>query len=361
MTRCYNFAAGPAALPLAVLEEAAAELLDIAGTGKSVMETSHRSSEYAAIHDEAQQRLKRLLALGDDYDVLLMGGGASTQFTAVPMNLLHAGQSADYLLTGSWSKKAYKEAQIVGSARIAVDTAQDGVYTRVPQPEECDFSDDAVYVHLTSNNTMFGTQWTSFPKTKAPLVADMSSDILSRGLDATAFALIYAGAQKNLGPAGVTVVIVRADLLEHCRDGLPSMLSYPVLAKSNSLYNTPPCFNVYMVGKMLKWIEEQGGLAAMGERNARKAEMLYAVIDEDPGFFRCPVAKDSRSMMNVVFRLPNDELEQRFLADAEAANMIGLRGHRSVGGIRASIYNAVETAWVGTLVGFMGEFLRKNG
>jgi phosphoserine aminotransferase len=343
------------------LEETAAEFLDFAHTGKSVVETSHRSPEYDAIHSEAQACLKRLLGLGDDYEVLLVGGGASLQFAAVAMNLLGDGQVADYLVTGSWSKKAVKEAQRVGKVNIAADTGQDGAYTRVPAAEECSLTPGAAYLHLTSNNTIFGTQYQSYPKAEVPLVADMSSDILSRPFDARQFAVIYAGAQKNLGPSGVTVVLVRADILERCNANLPSMVCYPVLAKTKSLHNTPPCFNIYMVGKVLKWIERAGGLDAMGDRTQRKAKLLYDAIERHAGFYRAPVEKESRSAMNVVFRLPSEELEKRFVAEAKTAQMIGLKGHRSVGGIRVSLYNGVEPAWVETLVGFMDEFARTNG
>lgn len=361
MKRAFNFGPGPSALPLSVLQETAAEWLDFAGTGMSVLEVSHRGAEYEAVHKDAQVRLKRLLGLGDDYTVLMVGGGASTQFAAVPLNLLRPGQTADYLVTGYWAKKAYKEAQLFGTVNLAADTAVEGAYCRVPRAEECLFTPGAAYVHLTSNNTIFGSQYPSFPKPAAPLVADMSSDLLSRPIDARAFGLIYAGAQKNLGPAGVTVVIIRNELLERCRDGMPTMLHYPTLAKADSLHNTPPCFAIYLMGKVFKWVEEQGGLEGMGRRSQQKAATLYGTIDRHPGFYRAPVDKDSRSAMNVVFRLPSEELEKRFISEAKAQGMIGLKGHRSVGGVRASIYNGVEPAWVEALASFMESFVRQHG
>lgn len=364
MKRALNFGPGPSALPLSVLQETAAEWLDFAGTGMSVLELSHRGPEYDAVHQDAQTRLKRLLGLGDDYTVLMVGGGASTQFAAVPLNLLPPGQTADYLVTGAWAKKAYKEAKLFGSANLAADTADasaGGAYCRVPRPEECLFTPGAAYVHLTSNNTIYGSQYHQFPRPEAPLVADMSSDLLGRPIDARAFALIYAGAQKNLGPAGVTVVIIRQDLLERCRSGMPTMLHYPTLAKSASLHNTPPCFAIYLMAKVFKWVEEQGGVEGMGRRNQQKADRLYGAIDAHAGFYRAPVDKDSRSTMNVVFRLPSEELEKRFLSEAKAQAMVGLKGHRSVGGIRASIYNGVEPAWVEALASFMEQFARQHG
>ena len=361
MKRVCNFGPGPAALPLEVLEEVREELLDVGGTGKSILETSHRSPEYSEIHAGTQSLVKELMGLGDQHEVLLLGGGASTQFVMVPMNLLGEGQTADYLVTGSWAKKAMQEAERLGTVRAAANMAQDGVYRRVPRTEDYSCTDGAAYLHLTSNNTITGTQYHEFPKASAPLVADMSSDFMSRPFDMEPFGLVYAGAQKNVGPAGVSVVVIRKDLLQRCRPDLPAMLSYKTHADKGSLYNTPPCFNIYMVGKVLKWIVGQGGLSKMAERNDKKAASVYRVIDGDPDFFRAPVEADSRSQMNIVFRLPNEELEKRFVAEGKQADLIGLKGHRSVGGIRASLYNAIEPAWVESLTQFMREFVRTNG
>lgn len=359
--RALNFGAGPATLPLPVLQQVKEEWLDFAGTGKSLLETSHRSAEYDEVHRRAQASLKELLGLADEYQVLFFGGGASTQFAMVPMNLLEPDERADYLVTGAWAKKALKEARLFGDIHVAADTEDEGSYTRVPSAEDCAFSDDAIFVHLTTNNTIFGTQFHSFPDCKAPLVADMSSDMLWRAFDPAPFGLIYAGAQKNLGPAGVTVVVIRQDLLERCRGNLPSMMSYPIQAAKDSLYNTPPCFAIYLLDKTLAWIAQLGGLEAMERRNRDKAELLYGAIDANADFYRAPVDKASRSMMNVVFRLPTPELEQRFVEQAGQQGMIGLKGHRSTGGVRVSIYNAAEPQWVEALVAFMTEFVRTVG
>jgi len=369
MSRVMNFSAGPAALPQSVLEAARDELLDYGGTGKSILETSHRSAEYDAVHTGAQTKLKELLALGDDYTVLLMGGGASAQFVLVPLNLLSEGQRADYVLTGAWSKKALKEAQTVAkgagaTAHVAASTEEDGRFTRVPERASWDVADDAAYVHITSNNTIFGTQFPLYkgvPETKAPLVADMSSDILSYQFDAKRFALIYAGAQKNLGPAGVTIAVIRDDLLARARADLPTAFNYQIQADKKSLSNTPPCYAIYMLGKVLDWIEAQGGVAALQKINEDKGAALYGTIDELSGFYRAPVAKESRSLMNVVFRLPSEDLEKRFIDEAKAQGIIGIKGHRSVGGIRFSTYNAVPRAWVDAAIDLMKDFAKRNG
>lgn len=362
MKRAMNFSPGPATLPLAVLQETVDEFFDFKGTGKSVLESSHRSPEYAETHAETQAAIKELLGLGDNFKVAFMGGGASLQFAMVPMNLLYDGKNADYLVTGSWSQKAVKEAKRYAPVHTAFDpSAAGGAFTKVPTAEACNFSADAAYVHLTSNNTIAGTQYHAFPECSAPLVADMSSDFLWAPFDASRFGLIYAGAQKNLGPAGVTIVVIRDDMLEKCKSDLPSMLDYKLLVKNDSLYNTPPCFAIYMVGKVCAWIKREGGLTAMKQRNCEKADLLYGAIDKHAEFYRAPVDKESRSTMNVVFRLPSEELEKRFIDEAKAQDMQQLKGHRSVGGIRASIYNAAELAWVKALVDFMEEFVRKNG
>lgn len=357
MTRSLNFNAGPAALPLAALERAARELLDLEGTGMSVMEHSHRGKAYEAVHDEALGLVRTLLGVPEEYEVLLLQGGASQQFAQVPMNLLPADRSADYVLTGAWSEKAFKEARVVGRARVAATTEQDKKYARIPTQSELSLDPEAAYVHITTNNTIFGTQWHTLPDTGAvPLVADMSSDIMARPLDVSRFGLIYAGAQKNLGPSGLVLVIVRKALVEAGRRDVPVIFQYRTHAENRSLYNTPPTFGVYMLRNVLACYAEAGGLEAMERHNRRKAELLYGVIDERPELFRCPVSPESRSWMNVVFTLPTPELESRFLAAAAQARMEGLKGHRSVGGIRASIYNAVPLEAVERLVDLMRRF-----
>ncbi len=361
MSPTLNFYAGPAILPKKVLERARDEMLDWAGTGTSVLETSHRSKEYDAVHHDAMNLFKELLGLGDDYTVLFVGGGASTQFAMVPMNFLPAGGSADYVITGSWAKKALKEAQILGASKVAA-TIEAEKFTRIPRQDELSLDPGAAYVHITSNNTIYGCQWHYTPSTGGvPLVADMSSDFLWAPFPADRYHLIYAGAQKNVGPAGVTVVVIRKEWIEKASTAIPTMLRYATHAKDDSLYNTPPVFPIYIVRWVLQWVKDNGGLPAMGERNRAKGDRLYGVIDGLGGYYRCPVEKGSRSYMNVVFRLPSEELEAKFVAEAKAAGMVGLKGHRSVGGCRASIYNAMGYQGVDTLAGFMEEFARKNG
>jgi phosphoserine aminotransferase len=362
MQEIHNFNAGPAILPKPVLEQAQRELLDYQGRGMSIMEMSHRSKEYEAINAEAEAAFKRLLGLaGDDYRVLFLQGGASSQFAMVPLNFLPAGASADYLVTGAWAEKAIEEAGKLGQAREAASTRAGG-FRRIPGHDEIQLSDAPAYVHITSNETIQGTQWHTWPDVgDRPLVADMSSDILSRPLDAARFALIYAGAQKNLGPAGVTVVLIRQSWLKSANQGLPTMFSYATHAKNNSLYNTPPVFAVYMLNLVLEWIEDCGGLEAIGERNRHKAATLYAAIDDSGGFYRGHAEAGSRSLMNVTFRLPSEDLEKKFVSEAAGAGMVGLAGHRSVGGIRASIYNAMSQEGCAALASFMGEFARRNG
>jgi phosphoserine aminotransferase len=357
MERAKNFNAGPAALPLAALERAQAELLDLAGTGMSVMEHSHRGKAYEAVHNEAISLVRELLAVPAQYDVLLLQGGASQQFALVPMNLLPAGKSADYVLTGSWSEKAFKEAKTVGTVRVAGTTEKDKKYGRIPAASELTLDPNAAYVHITSNNTIFGTQWHEFPATgSVPLVADMSSDIMWRPIDVSKFGLIYAGAQKNLGPSGLCVVIVRKDLVEGGRKDIPTIFQYRTHAENNSLYNTPPTFSVYVLRNVLDDIKKQGGLAAMEKRNREKAALIYAAIDARPDFYSTPVERGSRSTMNVVFTLKTPELEAEFLAEAKKQKMEGLKGHRSVGGMRASIYNAVPLEAVKALADLMMKF-----
>lgn len=359
--RVHIFNAGPAALPKAVLEEVQAEFLNFKDSGMSITEISHRSKPYERINAQAEADLKELLGLGDDYRVLFLQGGASTQFAMVPLNLLTPGRTADYILTGTWSEKALKEAKLIGQTHVAATTAA-GNYTRIPRPDEITLSDHPAYVHITSNNTIFGTQWRQLPSFDGiPLIADMSSDILSRTFDASKFALIYAGAQKNLGPSGVTVVIIRQDLLKNTPGAIPTMLRYSTHAEKDSLYNTPPSFSVYMVGLVLQWLKAQGGIAAIEKINQAKAALIYGVIDDSSGFYRGHADKDSRSFMNITFRLPNEELEKRFAAEADQAGLVGLKGHRSVGGLRASVYNAVSLESCRILADFMLDFQRKNG
>jgi phosphoserine aminotransferase len=316
MARVLNFNPGPAALPLQSLEQARDELVDFQGTGMSIVEHSHRGKEYEAVHNEAIGLLRELLSIPDAYEILFLQGGASLQFAMVPMNLLLPGKSADYVVTGGWSEKALSEAKILGQTRVACTTAVDGRYTRIPTQSELKLDPNAAYVHMTSNNTLFGTQWQTFPDTgSVPLVADMSSDLLWRPFDVSRFGLIYAGAQKNLGPSGVTVVIVRKDLVGAERKDIPKILRYKAHAENNSLYNTPPTFSVYLVRNVLRWVKAQGGLAAMEKTNRQKGQVIYQAIDARPTFYRCPVEVASRSFMNVVFRLPSEALEEKFVKE----------------------------------------------
>jgi phosphoserine aminotransferase len=360
MARVYNFNAGPAALPLAALERARDELLDFNGSGMSIVEHSHRGKEYEAVHDEAEALIRELLSVSDQYHVLFLQGGASQQFAMVPMNLLPPGKSADYILTGGWSEKALEEAKLVGQTRIAATTGEGGKYTRIPEASEIKLDPLAAYVHLTSNNTLFGSQWFDFPQTgNVPLVGDMSSDFLWRKFDVNRFGLVYAGAQKNAGPSGIVIVIVRKDLVEGGRKDIPKIFRYKTHADNRSLYNTPPTFSVYLVRNVLAWIKDQGGLAAMEKINREKGRVLYGAIDAAPDFYRCPVEKKSRSLMNVVFRLPTEALEEQFVGEAKKAKMVGIKGHRSVGGIRVSTYNAVSLEAVQAMAAFMGDFVKK--
>ena len=357
--RAYNFGAGPAILPEEVLQEAQQELLDYQGSGMSIMEQSHRGKDYDAIHLEAIDNISKLLGLSDDYCVLFLQGGATGQFAMVPMNLLGKGQTADYTNSGSWASKAIKEAKIQGNVHIAADTSKN-IPCEVPDPEDLDLTDDAAYLHITSNETISGAQWKSFPRTRAPLVADMSSDILSRPLDVRQFGLIYAGAQKNLGPSGVTLVVMRKELAERAPDTVPLIWRYQTHIDANSLSNTPPTFGIYLMCLVTRWLRKQGGLAGMAKKNQEKADALYRAIDAS-GFYSGTADPAHRSLMNVTFRLPSEELEARFIAEAAAANMKGLKGHRSVGGVRASIYNAFPAAGVDALVAFMAEFEASHG
>jgi len=360
MARAHNFNAGPAGLPLPALERAARELIDFEGTGMSIMEHSHRGKAYEAVHNEAIALTRELLDVPADYDVLFLQGGASLQFAQLPMNFLPAGKSADYIVTGGWSEKAFQEAGRIGKPRVAATTEQNKRYTRIPKQAELRLDPEAAYVHLTSNNTLFGTQWHSFPEVgNVPLIADMSSDFMWKKFDVSRFSLVYAGAQKNIGPSGVLVALVKKSFLATARKDIPVILRYETHAANNSLYNTPPTFAIYLIRNVLAYTKEIGGLDAVEKNNRRKGDLLYAAIDASPDFFRAPVEKDSRSYMNVVFRLPTEELEKKFVGEAAKAGMVGLAGHRSTGGVRASTYNAVSYESVAKLVEFMKDFQKR--
>ncbi len=375
MPRAMNFNAGPAALPLAALERAKAELTDLAGSGMSVMEHSHRGKEYEKVHDEAMALLRELLGLPDSHEVLFLQGGASQLFALVPMNLLGKGATADYVVTGAWGEKALAEARTVaallgGEVKVACSTGagegKDKTYVRVPKPAEVKPTPGAAYLHFTSNETIHGVEFEvdparPFPPSGgAPLVADMSSDFLWRRFDVSRFGLVYAGAQKNIGPSGIVVAVVSKDLVARGRKDIPKIFQLRTHADNRSLYNTPPTFGVYMVRNVLAWIKEQGGLAAIEARNRAKAAKLYAAIDANAAFYRAPVEKESRSVMNVVFRLATPEKEEAFVAEAKKRGMVGLKGHRSVGGIRVSTYNAVEPAWIDALCELMQELAKRG-
>jgi phosphoserine aminotransferase len=357
--RIYNFSAGPAVLPLPVLEEAQRDLLSLPGVGMSVMEISHRSKTFDEIINQATAGLRELLNVPENYHILFLQGGASLQFSMVPMNFLSQGGSADYILTGSWGKKALKEAKKSGAVNVAA-TMADGGFTRVPAQDELNLDPKAAYVHITTNETIEGVEWKTEPNVgDAPLVADASSDILSHPIDVGKYALIYAGAQKNMGPSGVTLVIIRDDLLQRIPDGLHTMLDYRTHVQSKSLYNTPNTWGIYIINLVCKWLKEKGGIEAMHRENEVKAQMLYDAIDATD-FYRGHADADSRSIMNVTFRLPSEDLEKKFASEATAQGLDGLKGHRSVGGIRASIYNAFPREGCEALVSFMKDFERAN-
>ena len=359
MARVHNFNAGPAALPLPVLEKAQAELLDIAGSGMSVMEMSHRSKEFAAVVETAEANVRKLLGVSDEYAVLFLQGGASLQFAMIPQNLRRPGKTADYVDTGSWASKAIKEAKINGSVNV-VWSGKEEKYMRAPKQSELNLSADAEYVHICSNETIGGIRFPVFPKTEAPLIADMSSEIMSRVIDVNQFGMIYAGAQKNIGPSGLALVILRKDLIERTPEDVNVFLRYKTHADENSLYNTPNTWGIYILKLVTEWMESLGGLAAMEKINEAKAAKLYNLLDSSD-FWTSPTDKESRSIMNVVWRLPSEELEEKFVSDAKKAGMIGLKGHRSVGGIRASIYNAVPGEAIDALMTFMKDFEANNG
>jgi phosphoserine aminotransferase len=358
--RIHNFSAGPAVLPLPVLEEAQRDMFSLPGVGMSVMEISHRSKTFDEILGRADAGLRKLLGIPDNYHVLFLQGGASLQFSMIPMNFLPAESSADYIITGSWGKKALKEAKRAGSVNVAA-TMADGGFTRIPGHAELKLDPKAAYVHITTNETIEGVEWKHEPEVgEVPLVADASSDILSHPIPVDKYALIYAGAQKNMGPSGVTLVIMRDDLLKRIPDGLHTMLDYRTHVANKSLYNTPNTWGIYIISLVCKWLLEKGGLEAMHRENEAKAQLIYDAIDASD-FYRGHADPDSRSIMNVTFRLPSEELEKKFASEATAQGMDGLKGHRSVGGIRASIYNAFPLAGVEALLGFMKEFENRNG
>ena len=358
--RIYNFNPGPATLPLEVLKEAQAEFLNFNNSGMSILEISHRAKQYAEVHAKAKADIKELMGLGDDYEVLFCQGGASTQFAMVPLNFASKEHPGNYVLSGSFATKAYKEAELLGVGEIAA-SSKDREFRHIPTQDELKINPEAAYVHLCYNNTIYGTEYHYVPDTKGvPLFADMSSDMLSRPVDFKKFDLIYAGVQKNLGPAGVVLVVAKKELLAKSPETLPTMFRYSTFLKKDSLYNTPPAFCIYMVGKVAAWIKAQGGLAEMEKRNKKKAALLYDAIDNSNGFYRGHADKDSRSFMNVTFRLPNEELEAKFVAEALANGLSGVKGHRSVGGMRASIYNAMPYEGALKLAEFMDKFRLAN-
>lgn len=358
--RVYNFNAGPATLPLEVLKKVQDEFLNYDNTGMSIIEASHRGKAYDAVHKDALKLVRELLKLPEDYHVLFLQGGGSLQFGMVPMNLLGEGRSADYIITGEWAEKAYKEAKLFGEVNIAA-SAKEEKFSRIPRQNELKLNPKAAYVHITSNNTIFGTQYDEFPQTgSVPIVADMSSEIMWRFFDVKPFGLIYAGAQKNLGPAGVTLVIIRDDVLKSCNPGLTTMLKYSTHVEKDSLFNTPPCFAIYFLRYVLQWIKDKGGLDAMEKHNREKAGIIYSAIDDSGGFYKSTVNRDSRSMMNITFRLPSEDLEKSFVEDAAKEDLVGLKGHRNVGGIRASAYNAMSKEGCEKLSHFMKKFWKKR-
>ena len=358
--RIFNFGAGPAVLPEPVLRQAQQDIWNIAGSGMGIMELSHRGKVYDKVHAEAEQLCRELAGIPEDYRVLFLQAGASLQFSMVPMNLLPAGRTAEYIITGVWSEKALKEAKLVGKVNVAASTENEK-FIRIPRPDEIRYSTNPAYVHFTSNNTIYGTQWRAEPAVPAgvPLACDASSDIFSRPIEVKKYGLIYAGAQKNLGPSGVVLVIIRNDLVEAAPKNLPTMLQYRTHAKEKSLYHTPPTFGIYMMGQVFKWLKQQGGLAGMAAVNETKATVLYDYLDQSK-FFRTVVERASRSRMNVCFRSPSEELDTAFVKEATAKGFEGLKGHRSAGGMRASLYNAMTKAGVEALVGFMREFEKAN-
>jgi phosphoserine aminotransferase len=361
MSRIYNFNPGPATLPLQVLEKAGSELVDYRQKGMSIVEMSHRSPEYSQVHQEAMQLFRELQGIPDNFKLLFLGGGATLQFSMVPLNLLHPNKSCDLVLSGTWARKAYADAKKVGRVNVVYDGESDN-YASLPDPGELKLNPDAAYLHMTSNETIGGIQWQAWPETGGvPIVCDMSSDILSRRLPLDKFGIIYAGAQKNLGPSGVCVVAISDDVLDRCKEDLPAYLSYRTHAGKDSLYNTPPVFAVYLMKLILEWLEQSGGIQAAEKWADERSAMVYQAIDYSGGFYRSPVPLKNRSKMNIVFRLPTEDLEKQFISQAAKEGMGGLKGHRSVGGCRASMYNAMPIAGAQALSDFMKDFASKNG
>ncbi len=359
--RAYNFNPGPAVLPLEVLKQAQEEFVDYKGIGMSLMEISHRSKEYEAINDEAQKLMLELMGLPTGYKVLFLGGGASTQFALVPLNFLTPGKVAQYVITGSFAEKAYQEAQVIGQASIAAST-KNVKFSRLPSPNEIQVDPNAAYLHITGNNTIEGSMYTSFPETgNIPLIGDWTSGILAKPMDYSKFSLIFAGAQKNLGPSGVTLVIVRDDYLAQANKNIPTILSYATHSKNDSLYNTPPVHSIYMVNLVLKWVKAKGGIQAMEKHNTEKAQLVYDVIEKSGGFYQGLVDTSDRSIMNITWRMNSEELEKQFVKESEQNGFVGLAGHRSVGGLRASTYNALPREACVALADFMVDFQRRNG
>lgn len=357
--RVYNFSAGPSMLPLEVLEKVQASLLNYEGSGQSVMEMSHRSKEFKKIAEDAEANLRKLMDIPDNYKVLFLQGGGTLQFSMVPLNLLKNSKKADYIVTGTWAKKAYKEATKFGDIKVAASSEAD-TFTWIPKVKKEDFRPDADYVYFTDNNTIYGTEYNYVPETgDIPLVSDMSSNILSRKVDVSKFGLIWAGAQKNVAPAGVTIVIVREDLIGHADASVPTYLDYKIHADNDSMYNTPPCFSIYVAGEVFKYLLEKGGIEAQQKANEEKAALLYDAIDSSK-LFQSPVAKEDRSLMNVVFVTGDADLDKKFVAEAKAEGLINLAGHRSIGGMRASIYNAMPKEGVEKLIAFMKKFEAEN-
>jgi phosphoserine aminotransferase len=355
----YNFSAGPAMLPKEVMEKAQAEFCDFQNSGSGLMELSHRGPQFSQVIEETESDIRELMGISDDYSVCFIQGGASMQFAMIPMNLMLPGGFAEYANTGTWSNKALKEAEGFGSVNV-IASSKETNYDRIPVIRHWKPTEGASYLHITSNNTVAGTQYHAFPETDAPLIADMSSDIMSRNINVNDFGLIYAGAQKNLGPSGLALVIIRKDLAERTPSTVPTMLKYGTYIKNQSMFNTPPTFAIYILGLVAKWLKGKGGIKGIEVINDAKSEALYELIDNSD-FYRSPVDPASRSKMNIVFRLPSEELEAKFISDASNEGLKSLKGHRSVGGIRASIYNAMPMKGIEALVDFMNEFSRKNG
>jgi len=356
--RKFNFNPGPAVLPLEVLQQASKDIINFRGCGMGIMEISHRGPQFKQMYQELISRARKIMNLGDDFHILFLGGGASSQFYMIPMNLLNHERTADYVNTGTWSKKAIKEAKLFGNVHVAGSSA-DSNFNHIP--DTIQYSEKPAYVHITSNNTIFGTQWQQFPVvTHAPLICDMSSDFLSRRFDANAFDMIYAGAQKNIGPAGVTFILLKQGLLEKMNQGLPTMLTYQTHVNKDSSFNTPPVYGMYIINEVFKWILDTGGLTEIEAVNDRKAGMIYDIMDQHADFYRGAARKDSRSKMNITLRLPSETLEKAFLEQAEGKGFFGLKGHRSVGGIRVSMYNACPKEAVARLADFMLEFKKQQ-